>query len=113
MAEIRAGRIDHAIRFTSAKASAGYAFPASHLVNQPNQPANSPWMGLRVRLRASYACGSLATAAARTVCAAMKTYGLILADVGTSWYIGGEVRWLALRQGAAHARMPVADAQKP
>lgn len=111
VAEIRAGRIDHAIRFTSATASPGYAFPASHLVTMPNQPANAPWMGLRARLRASYACSSLVTAAARTVCTAMKTYGLILADVGTSWYIGGEVR--RSLGDAFHVCLPASLAAQP
>lgn len=97
--EIKNGLIDHAIRFTSPYASAAYAFPASHLVTQSGQPANSPWMGLRARLRSTFDCNTvLATTAARTVCTAMKKYGLLMADVGSSWYLSGEASpdWPAL-----------------
>lgn len=88
VSEVKNGLINHAIRFTSDYASAAYAFPASHLVTQSNQPANSPWMGMRVRLRAGFNCNAtLTTTAARTVCVAMKKYGLIMADVGTSWWV--------------------------
>jgi len=48
-----------------------------------------PWMGARARLRSSFDCNALVTKA-RVVCVAMQKYGLILADVGTSWFITGE-----------------------
>jgi hypothetical protein len=46
-------------------------------------------MGARARLRSSFDCNALVTKA-RVVCVAMQKYGLILADVGTSWFITGE-----------------------
>jgi hypothetical protein len=50
--------------------------------------------GLRVRLRADYAVAS-APAPAQTILRAMQTYGLILADNGSDWYITGDSddRW--------------------
>lgn len=98
VSEIQKGLIDHAIRFTSSRMAAAYAFPATHLVTLKNQPSNSPWMGLRTRLRSGFSCTTLKTTAARTVCTAMKKYGLILADVGTSWFLGGEAssQWPAV-----------------
>jgi hypothetical protein len=47
-------------------------------------------MGLRARLAAGFNCAGLATAPGRTVCTAMKKYGVILADVGSNWYLTGE-----------------------
>lgn len=47
-------------------------------------------MGARARLRASFACASLSTNAARVICTAMQRYGLVLSDVGTGWFLTGE-----------------------
>jgi hypothetical protein len=46
-------------------------------------------MGARFRLKASYHLKG-ATKATQAVLKAMKTYGLILADNGSSWYFQGE-----------------------
>ena len=46
-------------------------------------------MGARFRLRASYDASRLG-APARVVVKAMKTYGLVLADNGSSWFFQGE-----------------------
>jgi hypothetical protein len=46
-------------------------------------------MGLRVRLRADYPIAGF-PAQARVVLAALKKYGMTVADNGTSWYITGE-----------------------
>ena len=45
-------------------------------------------MGLRVRLKASANISGLPRQA-RIVPQAMKTYGLILADNGSNWYVSG------------------------
>lgn len=39
-------------------------------------------MGARARLKASFNCGVMVTGAAQMVCAAMKKYGMIVADNG-------------------------------
>ena len=44
-------------------------------------------MGLRARLRATFACAGLATPEAQTICKAMQKYGLILADAGRPWFM--------------------------
>jgi hypothetical protein len=51
-------------------------------------------MGLRVRLKASVDISTY-PAQARVVLAALKRYGLILADNGSAWYISGapDDRW--------------------
>lgn len=52
---------------------------------------DTPWMGLRARLRSSYSCNAaLQTPAARIMCTTMQKYGLILSDIGGGWYITGE-----------------------
>ena len=48
-----------------------------------------PPMGARFRLNASYDASGLSPYAQRVV-AAMKTYGLVLADNGSPWYFQGE-----------------------
>ena len=45
-------------------------------------------MGLRVRLKAGVNISGLPPQA-RMVARAMKTYGLILADNGSNWYVSG------------------------
>ena len=45
-------------------------------------------MGLRVRLKASVDISGFPKQA-RVVLQALKTYGMILADNGSNWYIGG------------------------
>jgi hypothetical protein len=84
--EVQAGAIKHAIRFT-ASATCGYIYPARHLTAAPC--SNLPPMGLRVRLKASVDISGFGPQA-RVVLTALKQYGLILADNGSPWYIGGE-----------------------
>lgn len=92
VAEIQAGAINHAIRFTARVIQPAFAWPASHLVTGHGTRApETPWMGLRARLRSSYSCNaSLQTPAARIICTAMQKYGLILSDIGGGWYVTGE-----------------------
>ncbi len=85
--EVRAGRIDHALRVTVERTQRGYIHPATHFASESSDP-NLPPMGLRLRLRASF---SLAPyhGQALIVLRALKRYGLIVADNGSSWYITG------------------------
>ncbi len=71
-----------------------YAFPASHFAPTGDTGADSPWMGMRVRLRSSYNCSQLQRTA-RIVCVALQTYGGIFADNGSPWFFSGEAsdRW--------------------
>ena len=50
--DVRAGVIDHALRFTAPRTRRAFVFPARHQAGSSNDPALPP-MGLRVRLKAS------------------------------------------------------------
>ena len=81
------GRINHALRFTAARTRRAYIYPARHYASSSTDPSLPP-MGLRVRLKASVNISALPPQA-RIVAQAMKTYGMILADNGSNWYISG------------------------
>jgi hypothetical protein len=84
--EAASGAIRHALRFTASCTSRHYVYPARH---EAGSCANSaPPMGLRVRLKASVNISHLARQA-RIVAQALKTYGMILADNGSPWFISG------------------------
>ena len=89
--ELLTGSIDHAIRFT-APDTCGYIYPARHLTADPC--SGLPPMGLRVRLKASVDISSFGPHA-QIVLTALKRYGMILADNGSPWFIGGspDSRW--------------------
>jgi hypothetical protein len=86
--EVRDDRIDHAIRFTTDETSRHHLWPARHDAGSTNSHAYPP-MGARFRLKASYD-GSDLSAKAQNVVAAMKKYGLVLADNGSPWFFQGE-----------------------
>jgi hypothetical protein len=91
-AEVRAGAINHAIRFTVECTRPNYVSPGTHYAVpgdcDPNDP-NSPPMGMRVRLRADFD-DSAFPPSARVVVAAMKRYGMILADNGSNFFFQGD-----------------------
>ncbi len=90
--EVASGAINHAIRFTAPRTQRGYIHPATHQAGQ-NDTAYPP-MGLRMRLKAGYDTNNL-TGQARVIAVALKKYGMILADNGSSWFITGvlDSRW--------------------
>jgi hypothetical protein len=85
--ELRRGGIDHALRFTAAKTRRAFVYPARHFASGSNDP-DLPAMGQRLRLRAGFDSSGFPPQA-RAVLAALKRYGMILADNGTSWYVTG------------------------
>ena len=85
--EVARGAIDHALRFTAARTRRAYVYPARHYASSSDDPSLPP-MGLRVRLKASVDISHFPKQA-RVVLQALKTYGMILADNGSSWYISG------------------------
>ncbi len=91
--EVAAGAIDHALRFTAPETRRAFIYPARHQAGSSSDPSLPP-MGLRVRLRASFDIRSFPPQA-RVVLAALKRYGMILADNGSPWYISGapDPRW--------------------
>lgn len=84
--EVAAGHIDHALRFTVAETQNGFIAPATHPGS--NDDPNDPPMGLRLRLKASYSLAGF-HGQALVVLQALKRYGMLVADTGTSWYISG------------------------
>jgi hypothetical protein len=91
--EVRGGQIDHALRVTVARTQRGYIHPATHFASSDSDPALPP-MGLRLRLRASYSLAGF-HGESLIVLRALKRYGLIVADNGSSWYLTGapDPRW--------------------
>ncbi|MCI0639314.1 MAG: IPT/TIG domain-containing protein [Gemmataceae bacterium] len=86
------GVIDHAIRFTVNLSRNQYVFPASHQAGSNN--ASYPRMGERFRLKASFDISGFSPAN-QVILRALKEYGMIVADNGSSWYLSGQPsdRW--------------------
>lgn len=83
-AELTAGSIEHALRFTISNnriREAVYVHPATHL-GGPTGDTSMPPYGARLRLRADYDLASLPNDAARTIARALQKYGMFLADGG-------------------------------
>jgi hypothetical protein len=85
--EVAAGEIRHALRFTANLTQKMHVWPARHDASFSTDPARSP-MGQRFRLKATVDISAY-PAQVQVIFSAMKTYGLILADNGSNWYISG------------------------
>ena len=90
--EVASGRIDHALRITVPKTADAYLWPARHSAGSSG--SSLPPMGLRLRLKADVDISGLPPEA-RVIAQALKTYGAIVADNGSAWYISGtqDSRW--------------------
>jgi hypothetical protein len=90
--EASRGVIDHALRITVPRSQAAHLWPARH--DAGSQDSGLPPMGLRLRLRAGVDISGLPPQA-RAVAQALKTYGAIVADNGSAWYVSGtqDDRW--------------------
>lgn len=91
--EVEAGSINHAIRFTAAQTQRAYVWPARHFASSITD-INVPPMGQRFRLKASFNISTFHPDV-QVILQAMKTYGIILADNGSDWFISGapDERW--------------------
>jgi hypothetical protein len=87
-AEVKAGAIDHALRFTVDRTQAGFIHPATHFASDSRDP-NLPPMGLRVRMKAAYDISHI-TGQSHIIAVAMKKYGMLVADNGSNWYFQGQ-----------------------
>ena len=85
--EVAAGVINHALRFTAPVTRREYIYPARHFASDDTSAALPP-MGLRVRLKASVDISHFGPQA-RVLLQALQTYGMILADNGSPWYVTG------------------------
>lgn len=95
--EILKGEIDHPIRFTlrRSKVSPYYIHPATHKVNGTNTSTGNPTpFGMRIKLKQGFNISGFSTTN-KIILTAMKKYGLILADIGSDFYISGapDERW--------------------
>lgn len=87
------GVINHALRFTARQTRHAYVAPARHFASDLTSPSLPP-MGMRVRLKAGYNITGFPPRV-QVILQALKTYGMILADNGSDWYISGapDARW--------------------
>lgn len=85
--------IKHALRFTLSRTRRAFVPPASHWASSQEHPLLPP-LGMRVRLKASVSLDDYPESV-RVILQALKTYGMILADNGSNWFISGspDERW--------------------
>ncbi|MDQ3767209.1 MAG: hypothetical protein M3346_07680 [Actinomycetota bacterium] len=91
--DVRAGEIDHALRFTASRTRRAFVYPARHFASSLTNP-DLPAMGQRLRLEKSFDVSAFPFQA-RVVLRALKQYGMIVADNGSDWFISGSPseRW--------------------
>jgi len=91
--EVAGGQINHALRFTLPSSRAAFVPPASHWAANSSSALAAP-MGMRLRLKASFDISTFSSAN-QVILKALKQYGMILADNGSSMYISGtpDDRW--------------------
>jgi len=81
------GAITHALRFTCPTTRRAYVSPARHWASSQTS-ASYPPMGMRVRLKASVDISAY-PAEVRVILTALETYGMVLADTGSGFFISG------------------------
>ena len=86
--EVAGGAIHHALRFTAEETQRAYVWPARHYASDITDP-DVPPMGQRFRLKADFDLSGY-PAEVQVIFQAMKTYGIILADNGSDWFVSGE-----------------------
>jgi uncharacterized repeat protein (TIGR02543 family) len=91
--EVAAGEIKHAIRLTVPQTRNAYIWPARHKASSLSGTQYPP-MGQRFRLKASFDITPF-PADVQVILTALKKYGMILADNGSSWFLTGapDTRW--------------------
>ena len=85
--EVAAGAILHAIRFTAPRTQRAYVWPARHQAGASTDPSLPP-MGIRVRLKAAVDISGFSPTN-QIILTALQHYGMLLADNGSPWFIGG------------------------
>lgn len=91
--EVAAGEIRHALRFTVLKTQHAHIWPARHDAS-PVTDLKVPPMGARFRLRADFDISGFSKSN-QVLLAALKRYGMFLADNGAPWFVSGapDPRW--------------------
>lgn len=85
--EIVAGEIKHALRFTAPRTQKKYVWPARHFASSSTDEALPP-LGQYFRLRANFDISKFSQTN-QIILRALQTYGMILADNGSSWFLSG------------------------
>jgi hypothetical protein len=85
--DVKHGAIKHALRFTVSQTRRHFIYPARHFASDSTD-RDLPAMGQRLRLKRGFDISSFPRQA-RVVLRALKTYGMIVADNGSDWYITG------------------------
>ncbi len=91
--EVASGEIAHALRFTAPETRRAFVWPARHFASSLTA-SRYPAMGQRFRLKADYDLSGFSPEC-RTILQALKTYGMVLADNGSPWFLSGapDPRW--------------------
>ena len=90
-AEADTGTINHAFRMTAENADIRntYVWPARHEANTGTSTSLPP-MGQLIRLKSTFQIPSSYNTQSKAILTAMQTYGMYIADNGSSWYVQGE-----------------------
>jgi len=85
--------IRHALRFTAPRTQRAYVWPARHYASTL-AGVEYPPMGVRFRLKANFDLSGYSPET-QVILRALQTYGMILADNGSPWYLSGapDERW--------------------
>lgn len=86
--EVAQGVIEHALRFTANCTANYYIWPARHKAQHGSCATPVPF-GARFRLKEGYNISGFSPQA-QVLLQAFKTYGIVLADNGSDWYVSGE-----------------------
>jgi hypothetical protein len=91
--EVASGTVTHALRFTVPRTRQAYVWPARHYASSSTDPTRPP-MGQRFRLKASFDMTKFSPMN-QVILTALKTYGMFVADNGSSWFLSGvpDERW--------------------
>ena len=85
--EVESGRVNHVISTSMSVVGPGFVAPASH--SGPNRSGPDwPVNGMILRLKAGYDISGFPPQS-KVLLQAMKDYGLMVADIGVSWYFNG------------------------
>jgi len=91
--EVAAGKVLHAIRMTVPQTAGVFVWPASHKTGTASANTYPP-MGTWFRLKSTVNENNF-DPAVRPIIVALKTYGAVVADNGSAWYMTGvpDSRW--------------------
>lgn len=97
---VEQGAIRHALRFTCPATRRAYVHPARHFASTRTDPLLPP-MGMRVRLKANFDVSTFPPTV-QVILKALQTYGMLVADNGAGWFVGGapDARWNDQELGA-------------